>query len=333
MEFTHGIRDRLSTTDRREEQVEVSTHLPFNPSYPLPSSSSTAFRWHDDSSGAGDCASTEKEHMFYKVVTPSDVGKLNRLVIPKQHAEKYFPLDTSANEKGLLLSFEDRTGKPWRFRYSYWSSSQSYVMTKGWSRFVKEKGLQAGDTISFGRGVGDAGRHRLFIDWKRRPENRDPPRIPLPELSFARSAGPWSGRLLVPPEAGCGHTWQGHTYPAASLGTGGGQCLYYSLPAARPPQMEVQQAGRIGFPMVLGSPLPLVRNQPAVKRVRLFGVTLDCPESGGGVNYDGHSHSVRVPQLHPGAALPLLQSPGTAGESTPSGSSSVYKKQHSQPDL
>ncbi|KAL0372881.1 UNVERIFIED_CONTAM: B3 domain-containing protein [Sesamum calycinum] len=69
--------------------------------------------------------------MFDKVVTPSDVGKLNRLVIPKQHAEKYFPLDSSTNEKGLLLNFEDRNGKPWRFRYSYWNSSQSYVMTKG----------------------------------------------------------------------------------------------------------------------------------------------------------------------------------------------------------
>ncbi|CAK7326145.1 unnamed protein product [Dovyalis caffra] len=53
----------------------------------------------------------EKEHMFDKVVTPSDVGKLNRLVIPKQHAEKYFPLDSSSNEKGLLLNFEDRNGK------------------------------------------------------------------------------------------------------------------------------------------------------------------------------------------------------------------------------
>lgn len=83
--------------------------------------------------------SIEREHMFDKVVTPSDVGKLNRLVIPKQHAERYFPLDSSSNEKGLLLNFEDRNGKPWRFRYSYWNSSQSYVMTKGWSRFVKEK--------------------------------------------------------------------------------------------------------------------------------------------------------------------------------------------------
>ncbi|KAI9090384.1 hypothetical protein K1719_028719 [Acacia pycnantha] len=112
----------------------------------------------------------EKEHMFDKVVTPSDVGKLNRLVIPKQHAERYFPLDSSSNEKGLLLNFEDRNGKLWRFRYSYWNSSQSYVMTKGWSRFVKEKKLDAGDIVSFQRGLGEFYRHRLYIDWRRRPD-------------------------------------------------------------------------------------------------------------------------------------------------------------------
>ncbi|KAK4268960.1 hypothetical protein QN277_022181 [Acacia crassicarpa] len=112
----------------------------------------------------------EKEHMFDKVVTPSDVGKLNRLVIPKQHAERYFPLDSSSNEKGLLLNFEDRNGKLWRFRYSYWNSSQSYVMTKGWSRFVKEKKLDAGDIVSFQRGLGELYRHRLYIDWRRRPD-------------------------------------------------------------------------------------------------------------------------------------------------------------------
>lgn len=48
-------------------------------------------------------SSMEREHMFDKVVTPSDVGKLNRLVIPKQHAERFFPLDNSDNNKGLLL--------------------------------------------------------------------------------------------------------------------------------------------------------------------------------------------------------------------------------------
>ncbi|CAI8615815.1 unnamed protein product [Vicia faba] len=88
----------------------------------------------------------EKEHMFDKVVTPSDVGKLNRLVIPKQHAEKY----------------------------SYWNSSQSYVMTKGWSRFVKEKKLDAGDIVSFHRGRAELYRHRLYIDYRPRSHTHSP---------------------------------------------------------------------------------------------------------------------------------------------------------------
>ncbi|CAI0430134.1 unnamed protein product [Linum tenue] len=104
--------------------------------------------------------------MFEKPLTPSDVGKLNRLVIPKQHAERYFPLAGEAVEKGLLLSFEDESGKCWRFRYSYWNSSQSYVLTKGWSRYVKEKQLDAGDVVFFQRHRSDP--HRLFIAWRRR---------------------------------------------------------------------------------------------------------------------------------------------------------------------
>ncbi|AED90990.1 AP2/B3-like transcriptional factor family protein [Arabidopsis thaliana] len=117
-----------------------------------------------------------KESLFEKSLTPSDVGKLNRLVIPKQHAEKYFPLnavlvssaaaDTSSSEKGMLLSFEDESGKSWRFRYSYWNSSQSYVLTKGWSRFVKDKQLDPGDVVFFQRHRSDS--RRLFIGWRRR---------------------------------------------------------------------------------------------------------------------------------------------------------------------
>ncbi|CAN1772252.1 B3 domain-containing protein At2g36080 [Linum perenne] len=103
--------------------------------------------------------------MFEKPLTPSDVGKLNRLVIPKQHAERYFPLGADSVDKGLLLSFEDESGKCWRFRYSYWNSSQSYVLTKGWSRYVKEKQLESGDVVLFQRHRSDA--DRLFIGWKR----------------------------------------------------------------------------------------------------------------------------------------------------------------------
>ncbi|GAB2226562.1 hypothetical protein Droror1_Dr00022372 [Drosera rotundifolia] len=115
--------------------------------------------------------SRAREQLFEKVVTPSDVGKLNRLVIPKQHAEKHFPLrgfnmsnDSSMASKGLLLNFEDGHQKVWRFRYSYWNSSQSYVLTKGWSRFVKEKSLKAGDIVSFMRSTGPD--KQLFINWR-----------------------------------------------------------------------------------------------------------------------------------------------------------------------
>lgn len=129
---------------------------------------------------AGSIPHEPRDHLFDKAVTPSDVGKLNRLVIPKQHAEKYFPLDVAAGggkAKGVLLNFEDNTDKTWRFRYSYWNSSQSYVLTKGWSRFVKEKRLQAGDIVTFERS--SLSRH-LFITFCRRPSNIVTPAAPPP---------------------------------------------------------------------------------------------------------------------------------------------------------
>ncbi|KAK8452336.1 hypothetical protein SEVIR_5G094900v4 [Setaria viridis] len=112
-----------------------------------------------------------RKPLFEKVVTPSDVGKLNRLVVPKQHAEKHFPLkrapETAAG-KGVLLNFEDGEGKVWRFRYSYWNISQSYVLTKGWSRFVREKGLRAGDTVAFSQSVYGQD-NQLLINYRKTP--------------------------------------------------------------------------------------------------------------------------------------------------------------------
>ncbi|KVH97616.1 AP2/ERF and B3 domain-containing transcription factor RAV1-like [Cynara cardunculus var. scolymus] len=118
-----------------------------------------------------------REHLFQKTVTPSDVGKLNRLVIPKQHAEKHFPVQRGSTSKGVLLHFEDSDAKVWRFRYSYWNSSQSYVLTKGWSRFVKEKNLKAGDTVNFQSSTGL--NKQLYIDWKSKSGsgNTDPQAI------------------------------------------------------------------------------------------------------------------------------------------------------------
>jgi RAV-like factor len=134
-----------------------------------------------------------REHLFDKTVTPSDVGKLNRLVIPKQHAEKHFPLQlpsAGGESKGVLLNFEDAGGKVWRFRYSYWNSSQSYVLTKGWSRFVKEKGLQAGDVVGFYRSAAAAGvDSKLFIACRLRP-NGDVAAAPTSPAAAEPSSAP-----------------------------------------------------------------------------------------------------------------------------------------------
>ncbi|KAF2612386.1 hypothetical protein F2Q70_00013824 [Brassica cretica] len=55
-----------------------------------------------------------REVLFEKVATPSDVGKLNRLVVPKHHAENHFPLPAMTT----MLVVVD------------WNSCPSYVLTK-----------------------------------------------------------------------------------------------------------------------------------------------------------------------------------------------------------
>ncbi|XP_019153511.1 PREDICTED: B3 domain-containing protein At2g36080-like isoform X2 [Ipomoea nil] len=188
-----------------------------------------------------------KEHLFEKPLTPSDVGKLNRLVIPKQHAEKYFPLTGQepgggGAEKGLLLSFEDECGKTWRFRYSYWNSSQSYVLTKGWSRFVKEKRLDAGDAVLFARHRADA--ERLFIGWRRRSSSsvQDGSNSGAGQASTVGGGGGWA------------QTW--HPYPPPAT------------PAAIPYQPNCLHAGVVQ--RQTGS------SGNSKRSVRLFGVNLEC---------------------------------------------------------
>ncbi|XP_066376090.1 B3 domain-containing protein Os06g0107800-like [Miscanthus floridulus] len=121
---------------------------------------------HVDVDNSHSPSNSRRERMFEKVVTPSDVGKLNRLVVPKQFAERHLPLrGAAARSRGTVLCFHDARGggTSWQFRYSYWSSSQSYVMTKGWNRYVRDKRLAAGDTVTFCRDG-----TRLFIDCQRR---------------------------------------------------------------------------------------------------------------------------------------------------------------------
>ncbi|CAA7403572.1 unnamed protein product [Spirodela intermedia] len=269
---------------------------------PSSSSSSCSARWtppQTESAGdhhpsvSGSCISPEKEFMFDKVVTPSDVGKLNRLVIPKQHAERYFPLDGSTNQNGLQLGFVDPSGKPWRFRYSYWNSSQSYVITKGWSRFVKEKRLRAGDTVSFWRGAGEGGRQMFFIDWRRLPDKQDL-QNPSSFLSFSRAGVPWPP-LISPPSTSAGgpNRHLGYSYQSAAAAAESNPYLCYKSMAV---QLGIGSGGRVGDRVI--DSFPVVNGSPLAKRVRLFGVNLDSsPEK---VDPDGNvSVRSRLPPLAP----------------------------------
>ncbi|CAG7875565.1 unnamed protein product [Brassica rapa] len=98
--------------------------------------------------------------LFHKELTPSDVGKLNRLVIPKKHAVKHLPFisdhqnereegETGGAAEDVEVVFHDRAMRQWKFRYCYWKSSQSFVFTRGWNGFVKEKNLKEKDVIVF----------------------------------------------------------------------------------------------------------------------------------------------------------------------------------------
>ncbi|KAI3423733.1 uncharacterized protein J3R85_010727 [Psidium guajava] len=128
--------------------------------------------------------------LFQKELTPSDVGKLNRLVIPKKFAMKYLPHISGGSEGGkgdaqlqlrtlglddVQLVFYDRSMRSWKFRYCYWSSSHSFVFTRGWNRFVKEKELKANDTVAFYmceyREPQKEGRTFCMIDVHRRDNN------------------------------------------------------------------------------------------------------------------------------------------------------------------
>lgn len=263
----------------------------------------------------------EKEHMFDKVVTPSDVGKLNRLVIPKQHAERYFPLDSTNNQNGTLLNFQDRNGKMWRFRYSYWNSSQSYVMTKGWSRFVKEKKLDAGDIVSFQRGIGDESqRSKLYIDWRHRPDMSLVQAHQFGNYGFNfnfPTTSQYSNRFHPLPEynsvpihrsLNIGNHQRSYynNQRQEFVGYGYGNLAYYtgspldqrSIVGSEPLVIESVPVvpGRLPPVMMLPPPLPPPPST-AGKRLRLFGVNMEC-----GNDYDQHDESLLVPRGEMGAS-------------------------------
>ncbi|CAH2040970.1 unnamed protein product [Thlaspi arvense] len=116
----------------------------------------------DRITGEGFLSFQGREELFNKVLMQSDI-KQYRLVIPKRLARRYFQLHLQNRSEAAFLLMEDNEEKAWNFKYSIWRSSHAHVLTGEWSKFVKEKGLKAGDVVCFSRSTGPD--KRLFIDW------------------------------------------------------------------------------------------------------------------------------------------------------------------------
>lgn len=73
-------------------------------------------------------------------IQPLYVLRRNKKGKERLRRKKKSPATWCCFVKGMLLSFDDRTGKSWRFHYSYWNSSQRFDDWTGKSR--KEQRLR-----------------------------------------------------------------------------------------------------------------------------------------------------------------------------------------------
>jgi len=104
----------------------------------------------DDAIGAG--AQEDKPASFAKTLTQSDANNGGGFSVPRYCAETIFPrLDYSADPPVQTVLAKDVHGVVWKFRHIYRGTPRRHLLTTGWSTFVNQKKLVAGDSIVFMR--------------------------------------------------------------------------------------------------------------------------------------------------------------------------------------
>lgn len=100
--------------------------------------------------GADASENPEKPASFAKTLTQSDANNGGGFSVPRYCAETIFPrLDYSADPPVQTVIAKDVHGKVWKFRHIYRGTPRRHLLTTGWSTFVNEKKLIAGDSIVF----------------------------------------------------------------------------------------------------------------------------------------------------------------------------------------
>ncbi|XP_051132198.1 auxin response factor 18-like [Andrographis paniculata] len=105
----------------------------------------------DDGGGAA-AENQEKPASFAKTLTQSDANNGGGFSVPRYCAETIFPrLDYSADPPVQTIFAKDVRGETWKFRHIYRGTPRRHLLTTGWSTFVNQKKLVAGDSIVFMR--------------------------------------------------------------------------------------------------------------------------------------------------------------------------------------
>ncbi|KAL7614623.1 hypothetical protein Lser_V15G08583 [Lactuca serriola] len=92
----------------------------------------------------------EKPASFAKTLTQSDANNGGGFSVPRYCAETIFPrLDYTAEPPVQTILAKDVHGKLWKFRHIYRGTPRRHLLTTGWSNFVNQKKLVAGDSIVF----------------------------------------------------------------------------------------------------------------------------------------------------------------------------------------
>lgn len=101
----------------------------------------------DDNSGEGD-----RVVSFAKILTSSDANNGGGFSVPRFCADSIFPpLNYLADPPVQTLSITDVHGVVWNFRHIFRGTPRRHLLTTGWSKFVNNKKLVAGDSVVFAK--------------------------------------------------------------------------------------------------------------------------------------------------------------------------------------
>ncbi|XWS52694.1 hypothetical protein CRYUN_Cryun11dG0092800 [Craigia yunnanensis] len=141
----------------------------------------------DEGGGGSPIKSTP--HMFCKTLTASDTSTHGGFSVPRRAAEDCFPpLDYKQTRPSQELVAKDLHGVEWRFRHIYRGQPRRHLLTTGWSIFVSQKNLVAGDAVLFLRG--EDGELRLGIRKAVRPRNGIPDSVIAKQNSYPNVLSP-----------------------------------------------------------------------------------------------------------------------------------------------